>query len=501
MGKRKQKRFVLWCAALLLLFSACTIAAISCTAQNTDKQIDMSQQKEQTFADGVFIDSTAISGMTLKDATTLLQSHAEYLLQNAAITLRHDALPGDVLITAREMQASTDLTDVLQAALVGGTQQAYQTTLRISDAALAARLTQINETYMPLPTDATFTVTMDASGKPIFDYKEGSNGVAMQVQETAQLIKAAFDSGVYQTVIQPSCTTVAPEITVADLKADTVLIGAFTTTYNYRGTAESTEQERDFLIPNRAFNVEKSAALINGVVVQPGKSFSFNKIVGDRTEANGWRQANGIFGGDRYTLQYGGGVCQVSTTLYNALLQCYPNIKILHRQKHSIPSSYVEPGLDATVDSNHIDFTFRNVSDAPLYLFSYYTTNKWATNRRRDLTVLVYGKALPEGTAYRTRVETIEEILPGEPIIAYDPRQPEGFEEIVVQARNGYVVDVYLERIVNGELAETIYICTDTYEAKTEKRTVGTMPLATIPPADTTNDGISEAAAVQTPSP
>ena len=423
--------------------------------------------------------------MTPQAAKELLQGHADYLVRNTAITLSCEALPQSAVITADELHASTDLQAVLNAALLGGAGQSYHTTLSIDEAALEARLNDIAGTLSAAPVDATVTMHMGASGKPEFDYAEGTDGFTIDIQQTVKLICDALMQGEYQATITPVLIAISPSITVNELKANTVLIGSFTTTYNYKGTAESTEQERTLLIPNRAFNVEKCTGIINGVVVKPGKTFSFNKTVGDRTEENGWRQANGIFGGDRYTLQYGGGVCQVSTTLYNALLQCYPNIKILHRQKHSIPSSYVEPGLDATVDSGHIDFTFKNVSDTPLYLFANYTTNKWATNRRRDLTVSVYGKALPEGTTYQTRVETIEELFPGEPIIEYDERKPADYDEVIVQARSGYVVDVYLERIVNGELAETIYICTDTYDAKTEKRIVGTMPLATPTPGST----------------
>lgn len=482
-SKRRARRLLFFSAVLLILIIVCACFIVSCANRVAQRADTALTAPTEVFAGEVYVDSTLISGMTLAQANALLSSHAEYLLQNAVITLRNDVLPQGVYITAGELQASTDLAAVLQQALMGGAGQQYHTTLSIDDAALNARLDEIGETLLPAPTDAALAVSTDGDGKPVFHYTEGINGLTLDVAATAQKIREMFANGEYQAMVAPVLTEAAPAVTVADLKANVTLVGSFTTSYNYRGTAESTEQEREFLIPNRAFNVEKSAAMINGVVVQPGKSFSFNKVVGDRTEENGWRQANGIFGGDRYTLQYGGGVCQVSTTLYNALLQCYSNIEIIHRQKHSIPSSYVEPGLDATVDSNHIDFSFRNVSDAPLYLFAYYTTNKWATNRRRDLTVLVYGKALPEGTVYRPRTETMEELLPGEPIIEYDPRQPEGMEEIVVQARNGYVVDVFLDRFVNEVLVETIYICTDTYEAKTEKRIVGTMALATTAPS------------------
>ncbi len=267
-----------------------------------------------------------------------------------------------------------------------------------------------------------------------------------------------------------------------DIKAHTTLLATFTTTYDSKGTAEDTQEQRDIMIPNRAFNVQKGADLLNGVVIKPGKTFSFNGTVGDRNEENGWKQANGIFGGDRFTLQYGGGICQVSTTLYDALLRCYPNIEIVKRRQHSIPSSYVELGLDATVDTGHIDFKFKNVTEYPLYIFAYTSQNKKSSSRKRDITIAIYGEALPEGVTYVPRSVSIEELLPGEPIITEDKKQPVGYEQITAAARNGYIVEVYLDKYVNDKLDSSELLYTDTYAAITEKKTVGTAVTVTPTP-------------------
>ncbi|MDO4572461.1 MAG: VanW family protein [Clostridia bacterium] len=240
-------------------------------------------------------------------------------------------------------------------------------------------------------------------------------------------------------------------------------------------------------IPNRAFNVEKATELINGEVVKPGRTWSFNDTVGDRTEKNGWKLANGIFGGDRYTYQYGGGVCQVSTTLYNAIMQCYTSISIVERRQHSIPSSYVDKGLDATVDTNHIDLRFKNTSEHPLYIFAYVTTNKWATQRKRDLTVLIYGEALPNNESYKLRSEVVSEVAPDDTTIEYieDRKLFIGEEVVEVEARNEFTVDVYLDKYIDGKLVGSELLYTDVYDGNPKKIRIGTLPTPTPEPTAT----------------
>ncbi len=110
-------------------------------------------------------------------------------------------------------------------------------------------------------------------------------------------------------------------------------------------------------------------------------------------------------------LQFGGGVCQVSTTLYNALLEAYPYFEgTFDRKSTPYPSTYVGKRAGRDRRYGRIDFGFTNQSDYPIYIFAYVSKNKMATTRKRDLHVLIYGEALPEGTEYKTRPEIMETI-------------------------------------------------------------------------------------------
>lgn len=482
--KQRRQRLLAICAgaAVLLGLLAVTITMIVRSVSDKDNTPTVMNPVTDVFRDNIYINSTLVTGKTIDEARTLLSEGIDYTINNISITISHDSLSQSAVITGTDMAASSDLEEVLLTALNGDSNNAYNTTILVDNDALDARLEEISQTLASAATDATLKVEYDDDGKPVFTYLDGVSGYALDLVSTEAQIQELLNSRNYQTTITPVLTTQEPTTTVEDIKAHTTLLATFTTTYDSKGTAEDTQEQRDIMIPNRAFNVQKGADLLNGVVIKPGKTFSFNGTVGDRNEENGWKQANGIFGGDRFTLQYGGGICQVSTTLYDALLRCYPNIEIVKRRQHSIPSSYVELGLDATVDTGHIDFKFKNVTEYPLYIFAYTSQNKKSSSRKRDITIAIYGEALPEGVTYVPRSVSIEELLPGEPIITEDKKQPVGYERITAAARNGYIVEVYLDKYVNGKLDSSELLYTDTYAAITEKKTVGTAVTVTPTP-------------------
>ena len=314
-AKLRKRRFVL--ALMTVVFLALIIVAVVVLARSCSDggTVDLTTGK---FRSEVYINGMNLSGKSVDEVRSQLESNETYALNNIAISLSSDAV--NATITGADMKASSNLNEIIQNALDGGANQVYYTTISIDETALTQRLEDINASLNSAPTEPSFTVEISDSGKPLFNYVDGSPGYGLDVASTMQMVKDAIAAGQLQTTIQPVVTAVQPTQTIADLQAHTALIGDFTTTYDFKGTAEDTESQRA-IIPNRAFNVEKAASIINNNVVKPGESWSFNEVVGDRTEENGWLEANGIFGGDKYDLQFGGGVCQVSTTLYNALLE------------------------------------------------------------------------------------------------------------------------------------------------------------------------------------
>ena len=131
---------------------------------------------------------------------------------------------------------------------------------------------------------------------------------------------------------------------------------------------------------NRLNNIILASASVNGLILEPGEEFSFNRIVGQRTPARGYRSAPAFSNGT--TVQaIGGGICQVSSTIYSAIMDS--SLQITERHPHGLPVSYIPRGRDATVSWGSLDFRFVNNTDYPLRLD--------AEVEGRTLTVRAYG--------------------------------------------------------------------------------------------------------------
>ena len=130
------------------------------------------------------------------------------------------------------------------------------------------------------------------------------------------------------------------------------------------------------------------------------------------------------------------------------------------------------------MDTDHIDLKFKNTTGENLYIFCYVTSSSRGS-RWNDVNVRIYGAALPEGTTYEPRSVTIETIPSGEVQIVYDKKQTVEYNELLVTARDGYIVEVYMDTTVNGQTTSAL-LYTDKYEAIAEKRKVGTLPTPTL---------------------
>ncbi len=187
------------------------------------------------------------------------------------------------------------------------------------------------------------------SGDP-FTYYEGSDGASCDSSALLADISASLNGGFSEVRVR--ARPVARKTSVEDVKRKTSLICRFTTRFDSSNAPRSS-------------NIALACSKINGLVLSPGQSFSFNGAVGARTEANGFRRAKIISGG-QFVEGVGGGVCQVSTTIYNAAVLCGLEIEEYH--PHSLKVSYVDPSRDAMVSGTYFDLKFRNTRSAPIYI-------------------------------------------------------------------------------------------------------------------------------------
>lgn len=239
-----------------------------------------------------------------------------------------------------------------------------------------------------------------------------------------------------------------PNLTKALLTRVNGLIGEFST--SFKGSSSE-----------RIENIKLASKAVDGRLIMPGETVSFNNITGPRSKEGGYKEANIIIGGD-FTPGLGGGVCQVSTTLYNALLRA--NLKIVERYPHSIPSKYVEMGQDAAVSYGSLDLKFQNNFNFPVYI-------KMGTSGNK-VYAYVYGDVNEKNYNVQIKSELVEKIVPKVETIEDKSLEP-GQKVIQQDGRNGYRVKTYKIITKNGQVISKDTISSDLYKPRSYIYRVG----------------------------
>lgn len=246
----------------------------------------------------------------------------------------------------------------------------------------------------------------------------------------------------------------------SDAAQDYVLRGSYTT--KVTGTND------------RKYNVKKGCEMITGTVLKPDEVFSTNAKLGQRTSKNGWKKANAYVSGT-HELQAGGGVCQLSSTLFNAVT--YADLEVTDRRNHSMPVGYVDKGRDATINSvgNIIDFKFKNNTEGDIIIICYTET------RSKDLylTFDIYGLPLSDEfdeIEIKTKKLSTQSITTE---YTEDPTKEEGYEYEESKGSTGYKYRTYVYYYKDGKVLEDRTITYEsTYKMFPRQVTIGTKPVS-----------------------
>lgn len=262
-------------------------------------------------------------------------------------------------LALRDVQREPDVNAALQSAsslgrtgpalgrtqvFLGGLVHGYHIPLdpRINEDIIRVRLMEIAREVERKPQDARIDFETGVVSPEVV-------GRQLDVAANLRLVASAVRAGVSE--VELTVTPLQPSVTTAQLtQARQHLLARFTTPIL---AADS----------GRVHNIAMAVRKISGLVVKPGDVFSFNDIVGPRDGKNGWAQAKELYQGE-FVLGYGGGICQVSSTLYNSVL--LGGLEVRQRFHHDRPLQYIAPGRDATVAWNTLDFKFRNNRSAPI---------------------------------------------------------------------------------------------------------------------------------------
>ena len=254
-------------------------------------------------------------------------------------------------------------------------------------------------------------------------------------------------------IIKFQLTSTEPKVKIQDITKDIYKdkLGSYTSSYSNSDS-------------NRASNVALGAKMLNGTIVMPGETFSFNKVMGDcGLSSRGFKKA-AVFKGGKVVQEVGGGICQISSTLYISVL--YANLGIVSRSNHALPVGYVPVGLDATVYYPYLDFKFKNTRDYPIKIVATTTTS-------RKLTISIYGTE--EDKEYDVELTSwVTANIPSKVEKQNDPTLEKGKTKIIQAGAPGKKSVAYKTVKYNGKVISKVLLSQDSYGSTPKIIAVGT---------------------------
>lgn len=271
--------------------------------------------------------------------------------------------------------------------------------------------------------------------KDPFELFPHKDGIDFDVESAKKIIQE------YKEEYQIPLKITSPSVLTKDLgiEAFSDVLATYSTKY-------------DEALVSRTTNVKLAANKINNVMVMPGETFSYNKTLGKRTAAAGYKEAAGYAGG-KVVQMLGGGICQVSSTLYDAVV--YANLEIVERYNHVFVTGYAGAGRDATVSYGSLDFKFKNNRDYPIIIK--------ATTKNGICEIKIYG--IKQEQDYDVEIEVrVLGYTPYSVVYEEDPTMEEGKEKVSQYGANGCKSITYKILKQNGvEISKTV-LSSDTYK-------------------------------------
>ena len=454
--------------ALMLVFSLCALAALIYTLFSLRSAYQPFREKvavtrQDTFAQGILVDGVHIGGMTRPQAEQALQSAAVSGANSLNMLIQVDSQSW--ILTENELPFRRNLSSVLETAYAIGRQgspevfssamtpldyryahlyhtvsnPAYFYTQVTYDAEKVRELVGIIESNIVREPVNALVESFDFSTRS-FTFTKEIPGRGMDGERLIRLIMDALDRKDYTAAISVNSWEIEPQVTQAALIRSFALVS----TYSTETTANA----------NRNNNIDLAARAVNGTVVMPGETFSFNAATGERTTQKGYLPAAAIAGGATVD-EVGGGVCQVSSTLFNAAAMA--DLPVISRSPHTWPSTYVDKGRDATVNWPNLDFSFRNDKNTPIFIVCWY--------QNRKVTVELYGATLGDGLSIDLETRVVSTTYPpDEPLYERNAALESGTIQEKKKAHIGYEVETYKIYRQNGVEYRRELLCTSSYK-------------------------------------
>lgn len=438
----------LYCMVGVLILAIIVASAIALLSGNTIRS-------------NISISGTDVSGLTQYEAKNRLKNIYNDKIESSFILLRFE--DKEWKVDYKEIGYSYDIDEAVEKAYnVGRTGDIFNRLSETLKAKVEAQNIEIESSYNMQPINKLMekiskdidqevvdaTIRYKGNGFEITDEKIGRilNKDSALASITEQLHKV--DTAVLELTVE----IVQPIVKRADLASIQDKLGEFSTKFN------AADQDR-------TTNIKVATSSTSNVLVRPGEVFSVNETIGPRLAKFGYKEAKVIINNELVP-GIGGGVCQVSSTLYNAVL--LSNLKVIERRNHSLPLSYIGLGRDATISGDYIDFKFMNNTNYPIYIYGE-VQGSWVK-------FTVFGKNEHPGRYVKINSNVIK-TTPPQITLIQDPTMLVGTEREEKKAYTGYVVKT--ERIVydNGREILKEDLGTSTYRVVNGVKRVGTKPL------------------------
>ena len=384
------------------------------------------------FYTGIVIDNYDVSGVSLPSAIDHWKNNVESVYAGRKVTLRYGSQTWE--ISASELGYASNYEEVLSSAWSRGRNgtleqryrsinqirtsvERYEISRRLFDENLLRSWTNSIAKELTLEPVNAEIVGFDINTHE-FTLTSSANGYSVDAQNLCTQARDQLLQG--GGTVEIEVKTLKPDVDSSDINGKFGMISQAVT-----NASSSTN--------NRLTNVKLACAAINGFCLKPGETFSYNDVVGIRSKAKGYKLAT-VYSSGEVAEDIGGGVCQVSTTLWNAAMKA--NCESVERHEHSIPVSYVDRGKDATVSWTSQDMKFKNNSSYPMYIICYVSENK-------RVYCEIYGEMFPDGKYITVEAKTTQTIQPGDPVYIYNPLLKSGTQQTVSKSRKGYRAEAY----------------------------------------------------------
>ena len=420
------------------------------------------EDSDEVVKEGVKIDSVNVSDMTEKEVKKAVKSHVKKKT-NIKVQLRINK--DKITTTLKDLGYKWENRELVEQVMEVGKQgnvikrykdsvdlkkngKTFELKMGIDQKKMKAKLEELCKAFNVDAKNASLKAT--GHGFKIIAEKEGCE---VDYETTAnQLVSYIEKQWDKKSAIQLEATTkiTKPKYTTKDCKkVSNTPMGSYTTQF----TAG---------VVNRNANIRNGAEKLNGNVVYPGERFSCNEHLVPWTEDNGWKPA-GTYSEGSVVDSLGGGICQVSSTLYNALLNA--EIKVVERYPHSMAVSYVPLSADAALAGDYKDLVFENNTDAPIYVQGVYTEGA--------ITFNIYGHDTRKKGHSVEYVSKTTKTIPIKTATKKDPTLPAGTKK-VTPGHVGYVAELYKITYENGKQVSKELVHTSTYAMAPTTTLVGT---------------------------